>query len=143
MEKVKIFFVTLIVTTLLGSSLFWVTDNGDLKLTPAFVAGVAALSFGLPNAVFVTVMSIEKFRMNFFASNVFILLESILLYAIYFCIDRVLIPMLPTSFKYDSSPEVSSQRIFFSFQFEMLYSFIAVFLLFFFLRNFLNTKLQR
>lgn len=124
----KKFLVTFGLTILVGVFLILIFSSTLFKSSgfAFFAVVILAISYGFFNAIFVTLISYSKIGFAFITKLKYLLVEIVLLYLIYFGIV-MFVKIIPSQYKFYNTPQESGERIFFSFQFELLYTFIILF----------------
>jgi hypothetical protein len=95
-----------------------------------FALVITFISFGLPNAVFLLLIYLIKIGQDFFLITRYLFIEIILLGLIHFFIDKAVL-LLPSEYKFYSTPTTTGRKFYIQADYIILYSFVVLFVVLF------------
>lgn len=119
---------TFILSTFLGAT-FSFFLSPDLYSFSFFILCllVAAISSGIVNSLFLSLLYYLGLDKIVFTKVKFITLEVIALNVVFYVIHKLLV-LVPYEYRFEITPTSTSQNLYFSFPFELLYTFLVLFI---------------
>lgn len=125
---IKSILFTFILSTLLGAVLsLFLSPNlfgSDFFIFSLLIIGI---SYGIANSLFLSLLYYLGIDRIVFTKVKFIIIEIMAQYVVFFVIHKLLV-LVPYEYRFDITPTSTSQNLFFSFPFELLYTFLVLFI---------------
>lgn len=124
-------FIKVFVLTSFMFSLTIFLDKGTRSIDWfLFALLITFISFGLPNAIFLLSIYFLKIGQDFFLKTKYLIIEIILLYSIHYLVNKAVL-LIPSEYKFYSTPTISGLKFYFQADFIILCSFIILFIVLF------------
>lgn len=138
---IKDYFLAFIITTIIGTFLaFFIDYDRHRGFDFIFLCVlIVIISFGIPNTIFLILLSFFKSMRIFVSNKKLLVIEVFLMYAFFYLVDY-LIRLIPYEYQFYRDQSLEGKIIFFDFEFELLYSFVLLFLIMLFLKKFILKK---
>lgn len=139
MIMLKNCFIALVLTSLINVVVAFIVGPVTYRFFDfvLFVGLLSAVFVGIPNVIFLLLMHYLKINREILPNIKYLILETIVLNILGETISKLL-DLVPSQYKFEHTAGNTSLRIYFSPDFEILYTFIVLFIALLFIKRILG-----